>query len=49
MLVYAVLAAEDRDFFEHGGVDPIGIARAAFQDFRAAACSRAAPPSPSST
>ena len=27
----AVLAAEDRDFFEHGGVDPVGIARAALQ------------------
>jgi penicillin-binding protein 1A len=34
VLVDAVLSAEDRDFFEHRGVDPIGIARAAFQDFR---------------
>ena len=31
---HAVLAAEDRDFFEHRGVDPIGIARAAWQDIR---------------
>ena len=31
---HAVLAAEDRDFFEHRGVDPIGIARAACQDIR---------------
>jgi membrane peptidoglycan carboxypeptidase len=30
----AVLASEDRDFFEHGGVDPAGIARAAWADIR---------------
>jgi penicillin-binding protein 1A len=30
----AVLASEDRDFFEHGGVDPLGIARAAWADIR---------------
>lgn len=34
VLVQAVLAAEDRDYFEHGGVDPMGIARAAWQDIR---------------
>ena len=34
VLVQAVLAAEDRDFFDHGGVDPVGIARAAYQDIR---------------
>ena len=34
VLVDAVLAAEDRDFFDHRGVDPIGIARAACQDIR---------------
>ncbi len=28
----AVLAAEDKDFFKHGGVDPVGIARAAWID-----------------
>jgi penicillin-binding protein 1A len=30
----AVLATEDRDFYEHGGVDPVGIARALYQDLR---------------
>ena len=30
----SVLAAEDRDFFSHGGVDPLGIARAAYADIR---------------
>ncbi len=33
----AVLAAEDKDFFKHGGVDPIGIARAAWLDIRGGA------------
>jgi penicillin-binding protein 1A len=28
----AVIAAEDKDFYEHGGVDPIGIVRAAWTD-----------------
>lgn len=35
VLIDAVIAAEDRDFFSHGGVDPIGIARALWQDLRA--------------
>lgn len=30
----AVISAEDKDFFEHGGVDPMGIARAAYRDLR---------------
>lgn len=30
----AILAAEDKDFFKHGGVDPVGIARAAWIDIR---------------
>lgn len=30
----AVVSAEDRDFFEHGGVDPVGITRAALSDIR---------------
>jgi penicillin-binding protein 1A len=30
----AILAAEDKDFFRHGGVDPVGIARAAYIDIR---------------
>jgi penicillin-binding protein 1B len=29
VLVHAILAIEDRRFFDHGGLDPIGIARAA--------------------
>lgn len=28
----AVLAAEDRDFYNHGGISPLGIARAAFNN-----------------
>ncbi len=34
-LVRAVLAAEDRRFFRHPGVDPLALARAAWQDLRA--------------
>ncbi len=34
VMVQAVLSAEDRDFFAHGGVDPVGIARAAWADIR---------------
>ncbi|MGI8757256.1 MAG: transglycosylase domain-containing protein, partial [Acidimicrobiales bacterium] len=30
----AVIATEDKDFFRHGGVDPMGIARAAYSDIR---------------
>lgn len=33
-LVNAVVAAEDRDFFTHQGVDPFGIVRAVYRDFR---------------
>ncbi len=32
--VDAVIAAEDRKFFEHKGVDPLGIARATWADLR---------------
>ena len=32
---YAVLAVEDRRFFDHMGVDPIGLARAAVSNFKA--------------
>jgi membrane peptidoglycan carboxypeptidase len=35
VVVQAVLATEDRDFYEHDGVNPIGIARAMFQNVRA--------------
>jgi 1A family penicillin-binding protein len=34
VLVDAVLAAEDRNFFQHGGVDPAGIVRALWADVR---------------
>ncbi|HEX9725958.1 MAG TPA: PBP1A family penicillin-binding protein [Vicinamibacteria bacterium] len=34
ILVQAVLATEDRRFFEHTGLDPIGIVRAAWLDIR---------------
>lgn len=39
-MINAVVAAEDRDFFEHGGVDPLGIARAAYTDIRGNSASR---------
>jgi len=32
VLVQAVLSAEDRSFFDHNGIDPVGIGRALFQD-----------------
>ncbi|CAN5631746.1 hypothetical protein BH24ACT4_BH24ACT4_04090 [soil metagenome] len=38
--VNAIIAAEDRDFFEHGGVDPVGITRAALSDIRGGSASR---------
>ncbi len=34
-LVQAVVATEDRRFFDHTGIDPLGILRAAFEDLRA--------------
>lgn len=34
VLIDAVLATEDRDFFNHGGVDPVGIGRALYNDVR---------------
>ncbi len=34
VLVNAVLATEDHAYFQHGAVDPIGIARAAWADLR---------------
>ena len=34
VLVQAVISIEDRRFFQHSGVDPIGIARAIFIDLR---------------
>jgi len=35
ILQQAVLASEDANFFQHGGVDALGIARAAWTDLRA--------------
>ena len=40
VLVDAVLAAEDRTFFEHGGVDPAGIVRALWTNLRAGGISQ---------
>lgn len=34
VVIHAVLAAEDRDYFEHNGIDPIGILRAAWTNLR---------------
>ena len=34
IVVDAVLAAEDREFFDHPGIDPVGIARATVADLR---------------
>ncbi|WP_456435525.1 transglycosylase domain-containing protein [Thermovibrio ammonificans] len=31
-LIYAVISAEDERFFKHGGIDPLGILRAAITD-----------------
>ncbi|HEX7168819.1 MAG TPA: transglycosylase domain-containing protein [Acidimicrobiales bacterium] len=33
-LVRAVLAAEDRNFYSHGGIDPAGVLRATYADLR---------------
>lgn len=34
VFIDAVLAAEDRQFFSHGGIDPVGITRAVYQAAR---------------
>jgi penicillin-binding protein 1B len=34
MLVEAILAVEDRDFYHHGGINPRGVLRALFQNLR---------------
>lgn len=40
VLTQAVLATEDRDYYEHGGIDPVGIGRALYQDLRGTSQSR---------
>ena len=40
VLKQAVISTEDKDFFEHDGVDPLGIARAAYHDIRGSSESR---------
>src|SRR6476646_7845263 len=35
LLVQAVIATEDADFYQHGGINPKAIARAAFKDMLA--------------
>ncbi len=34
VVIDAVLAAEDKDFFKHGGIDPLGVVRAFWADVR---------------
>src|SRR5262245_45870858 len=34
VVIHAVLSAEDRDFFEHNGIDPVGILRAAWTNLK---------------
>ena len=29
---HAIVAVEDKDFYNHGGIDPLGIVRAAWTD-----------------
>ena len=49
-MIQAVLAIEDRRFYDHSGVDPIGIAGAVFRNiFGSKAYLAAAAPSPSSS
>ena len=44
----AVIATEDRRFYYHWGIDPIGIARALVQNYRRGRLVEGAAPSPSS-
>ena len=48
VVVDALLSAEDRRFYEHGGLDPIGIGRARREQRADARAPRAAPRSRSS-
>ena len=49
LIGHGVVATEDRDFFTHSGIDPLGIVRAAWADINNRRSARAAPRSPSST
>ena len=49
VVVDALLSAEDRRFYEHGGLDPIGISRALVSNVRHVGHRRAARRSPSSS
>ena len=40
VLVQSVLSAEDRNFFDHNGIDPVGISRAVYQDLTGGGDSR---------
>jgi len=40
VMIQAVVAGEDREFFRHSGVDPAGIARAIYQGVRGTSVSR---------
>ena len=40
VLVQAVLSAEDRKFFDHSGIDPMGIGRALYQSVLGASSSK---------
>ena len=40
VMIDAVIAAEDREFYEHQGVDPVGIGRALYRDVRAGGLSQ---------
>ena len=40
VLVQAVLATEDRNFFDHGGIDPVGITRAVVRDLTGSSSSQ---------
>jgi penicillin-binding protein 1A len=45
-LINAIVAAEDERFYQHRGVDYVGVARAAMSNFVSVACARAPAPSP---
>jgi penicillin-binding protein 1A len=40
VVIWAVVATEDKDFFGHHGIDPVGIGRAAYQGLRSSGASQ---------